>query len=46
MPGRMGIKANRATLQALVQYMLEQHFIARAIPIEELFVPLPGELAS
>jgi hypothetical protein len=26
--------------------MAEQRFIARAIPIEELFVPLPGELAS
>ena len=46
MPGRTGSKPNRATLQALVQYMVEQHFIARAIPIEELFVPLPGELAS
>jgi 4,5-dihydroxyphthalate decarboxylase len=41
-----GLKPNRATLQALVQYMAEQRFIARAIPIEELFVPLPGELAS
>jgi 4,5-dihydroxyphthalate decarboxylase len=39
-----GIKANRATLQALVQYMVEQHFIARPIPIEDLFVPLPVEL--
>jgi 4,5-dihydroxyphthalate decarboxylase len=37
-----GIEPNRATLQALVAYMVEQHFIARAIPIEELFVPIPG----
>jgi 4,5-dihydroxyphthalate decarboxylase len=37
-----GIAANRATLQALVAYMVEQHFIARAIPIEDLFVPLSG----
>jgi 4,5-dihydroxyphthalate decarboxylase len=37
-----GVEANRATLQALVTYMVEQHFIARAIPIEELFVPLAG----
>jgi 4,5-dihydroxyphthalate decarboxylase len=38
-----GIKANRATLQALVQYMFEQYFIAAPIPIEDLFIPLPGE---
>jgi hypothetical protein len=37
-----GIEANRATLQALVTYMVEQHFIARPIPIEDLFVPLAG----
>jgi ABC-type nitrate/sulfonate/bicarbonate transport system substrate-binding protein len=37
-----GIEANRPTLQALVAYMVEQHFIARAMPIEDLFVPLPG----
>jgi 4,5-dihydroxyphthalate decarboxylase len=41
-----GIEANRATLQALVQYMFEQHFIASATPIEDLFVPLPGEPAT
>jgi 4,5-dihydroxyphthalate decarboxylase len=41
-----GIEPNRPTLQALVQYMLEQHFIAKAIPIEDLFIPLPGELAA
>jgi 4,5-dihydroxyphthalate decarboxylase len=37
-----GLAANRATLQALVAYMVEQHFIARAIPLEELFVPIPA----
>ncbi len=37
-----GIEPNRPTLEALVQYMVEQHFIARPIAIEELFVPLPG----
>ena len=41
-----GIEANRATLQALVAYMVEQHFIARAIPIEELFVPIVGASGS
>ena len=37
-----GIAANRPTLEALVAYMVEQHFIARPIAIEELFVPLAG----
>ena len=37
-----GIEPNRPTLQALVQYMVEQHFIARPLPIESLFVALPG----
>jgi 4,5-dihydroxyphthalate decarboxylase len=41
-----GVEANRPTLQALVQYMWEQHFIAKPIPIEDLFVPLPGEPAT
>lgn len=35
-----GIEPNRPTLQALVQYMVEQDFIARAMPIEALFVRL------
>src|SRR5262245_17506770 len=34
-----GVEANRATLRALIAYMVEQHFIARAMPIEDLFVP-------
>lgn len=37
-----GVEPNRPTLEALVQYMHEQDFIAEAIPIEELFVPLPS----
>jgi 4,5-dihydroxyphthalate decarboxylase len=35
-----GIEPNRPTLQALIQYMIEQHFISEAIPIEDLFVPI------
>jgi 4,5-dihydroxyphthalate decarboxylase len=35
-----GIEPNRPTLQALVQYMVEQDFITKAIPIEDLFIPL------
>jgi 4,5-dihydroxyphthalate decarboxylase len=41
-PWPYGIDANRPTLNALVQYMAEQHLIARAPAIEDLFVPLPG----
>jgi 4,5-dihydroxyphthalate decarboxylase len=41
-----GIEPNRLTLQALVGYMVEQHFIARPIAIEDLFVPLPGARAT
>jgi 4,5-dihydroxyphthalate decarboxylase len=41
-----GIEANRATLQALVAYMVEQHFIARPIPIEDLFIPLSGAIGT
>jgi 4,5-dihydroxyphthalate decarboxylase len=37
-----GVEPNRPTLEALVQYMAEQHFIPRIIPIEQLFVSLPG----
>jgi len=29
-----------------VQYMFEQHFIAKPFPIEDLFPPLPGETAT
>src|ERR1700692_1776549 len=41
-PFPYGIEANRPTLQGLAQYMVEQHFIAETMPIEQLFVPLPG----
>jgi 4,5-dihydroxyphthalate decarboxylase len=37
-PWPYGIEANRPTLEALVQYMVEQHIIAKRIPIEDLFV--------
>jgi len=41
-----GIEANRPTLQALVTYMVEQHFIPRPIPIEDLFVPIAGAVGT
>jgi len=45
-PFPYGIEANRPTLEALVRYMVEQHFIPQAIPIEQLFVPLAGTSES
>jgi 4,5-dihydroxyphthalate decarboxylase len=44
-PYRYGIEANRPTLEALVAYMAEQNFIARAMPIEDLFVPVTTALS-
>ena len=41
-PFPYGIEPNRPTLEALVQYMAEQHFIPQPIPIAELFVPVPA----
>jgi len=41
-PWPYGVEPNRPTLEALVQYMAEQHLIAKPMPIEELFVPVPG----
>lgn len=39
-----GIQANRPTLEALMRHMVEQNFIKKAIPLEELFVPTPGAM--
>jgi 4,5-dihydroxyphthalate decarboxylase len=36
-----GVEPNRPTLEALVQYMAEQHFIPGAMPVEQLFVDIP-----
>jgi 4,5-dihydroxyphthalate decarboxylase len=41
-PWPYGVEPNRPTLEALVQYMAEQHLIAEPIALEHLFVPLPG----
>jgi ABC-type nitrate/sulfonate/bicarbonate transport system substrate-binding protein len=35
-----GVEANRPTLEALVQYMVEQHFIPKMVPVDDLFVPI------
>ena len=39
-PWPYGVAANHPTLEALVRYMVEQHFIAKPIPSEELFLPV------
>jgi 4,5-dihydroxyphthalate decarboxylase len=41
-----GVEPNRPTLDALVRYMVEQHFIPRPIPIEDLFVPIQGDFGT
>ena len=43
-PYPCGIEANRPSLEALMQYMVEQNFIARAIPLEDVFVPVDKSL--
>jgi 4,5-dihydroxyphthalate decarboxylase len=37
-----GVEPNRPTLEALVQYMVEQHFIPSVIPVEDLFIAVPA----
>lgn len=41
-----GVEPNRPTLEALVRYMVEQHFIARPIPLDDLFVPIQGNFGA
>ena len=38
-PWPYGIADNRPTLEAEVQYMVEQDYIAKPMPIEDMFVP-------
>jgi 4,5-dihydroxyphthalate decarboxylase len=41
-PWPYGVEPNRATLEALVQYLAEQGLLADPIPVEKLFVPTFG----
>ena len=41
-PWAYGLEPNRKTIETLVGYMREQGFIARRIPLEELFAPVEG----
>jgi 4,5-dihydroxyphthalate decarboxylase len=39
-PWPYGVEPNKPTLQALVQYMVEQSIIASPVAVEDLFVPV------
>jgi 4,5-dihydroxyphthalate decarboxylase len=39
-PWPYGLRANRKLLQTFQSYLVEQHFIAAARPVEELFTPI------
>ena len=41
-PWPYGLEPNRPTLEAMVAYMVEQSFIPRSIPIEDLFAKVEG----
>jgi 4,5-dihydroxyphthalate decarboxylase len=45
-PWPYGIEANRATLEAMVQYLADQGLIAAPFPIEKLFAPVFGQAAK
>jgi len=41
-PWPYGVEANRAALEALVQYLLDQSMIAKPVGVDDLFVPVYG----
>jgi 4,5-dihydroxyphthalate decarboxylase len=43
-PWPYGVEENRPSLEALVQYMHDQHFIPKKMPIEDLFVKNYGHV--
>jgi len=45
-PWPYGVEENRPTLEAFMKMLVEQDFIERALPIDDLFVPLPGAMAN
>jgi 4,5-dihydroxyphthalate decarboxylase len=44
-PWPYGVEPNRKTLEALVRYLVEQSLIAKAMPLEDIFVPVSDQLA-
>jgi 4,5-dihydroxyphthalate decarboxylase len=41
-PWPYGLEPNRPTLEALVTYLVDQHLIAKPVPVDDLFVPVYG----
>jgi 4,5-dihydroxyphthalate decarboxylase len=41
-PWPYGLEPNRPTLEALITYLVDQGLVAKAMPLEELFVPTYG----
>jgi 4,5-dihydroxyphthalate decarboxylase len=39
-----GVDENRVTLETFVNYMVQQHFIEKPVPVDELFVPIHGRI--
>ncbi|MDX1499146.1 MAG: hypothetical protein R3176_04585 [Woeseiaceae bacterium] len=39
-----GVEDNRATLETFVNYMVQQHFIEKPVPVDDLFVPIHGRI--
>ena len=39
-PWPYGIEANRKILEAFESYLVEQHFLTAAKPVDELFTPI------
>jgi 4,5-dihydroxyphthalate decarboxylase len=37
-----GVEPNRPTLEAMIRFMVDQGLIAKAIPVDDLFVPIHG----
>ena len=35
-----GVDANRSTLEAFMQYLVDQHFLQKSAPIDDLFAPI------
>jgi 4,5-dihydroxyphthalate decarboxylase len=45
-PWPYGVDANRASLEALVQYLADQALIEKPVPVETLFTPIYGQEAK
>ena len=39
-----GVDENRTTIETFVDYMVQQHFIDKPVPVDDLFVPIHGRI--